>query len=141
MIRDPERTVLLPVALAEELPARETAELVTRLRDEIGVAVDRVVVNAVTPDPFPADVPDLAARLARLPAALAIPGAPAPPVLAACALHLRGRYELNERWSRAIAEMTGLPLVPLPRRSDGARGGEALAALGARVVDDAELGR
>ena len=47
MIRDPERTALLPVALAEELPARETAELVARLRDEVGVAVDRVVVNAL----------------------------------------------------------------------------------------------
>ena len=41
---DPERTLLLPVALAEELPARETIELVERVRSELSIHVDRVVV-------------------------------------------------------------------------------------------------
>jgi anion-transporting ArsA/GET3 family ATPase len=130
MIRDPKQTLLLPVALAEELPARETAELVARLRDEVGIAVDRVVVNAVAPSPFPSEAPDLDTRLGRLPAALAIPGAPSPRVLAACAAHLRGRHELNARWTAEIARTTGLPVVELPRRRDGARGREALLALG-----------
>jgi hypothetical protein len=139
MIRDPRRTLLLPVTLAEELPARETAELVARLRGDIGVTVDRVVVNAVAPDPFPAAVPDLDARLARLPAALPLPGTPPPAVLAACAAHLRGRHLLNERWSKEIAETTRLPLVSLPRLRDGARGAVALAALGdALAVDPVE---
>jgi anion-transporting ArsA/GET3 family ATPase len=57
MIRDPRQTLLLPVSLAEELPARETAELVERLRRDVGIAVDRVVVNAVAPDPFPPACP------------------------------------------------------------------------------------
>jgi hypothetical protein len=136
MIRDPKRTLLLPVALAEELPARETAELVTRLRDDVGVSVDRVVVNAVAPQPFPAEAPDLDARLARLPGALSVPGAPPPAVLAACAAHLRGRFELNARWTAAIAESTGLPVVTLPRLPDGARGREALCALGAALTGE-----
>ena len=68
MIEDPDRTVLLPVSLAEELPTRETAELVARVRDGVGIAVDRVVVNAVTEPPFPYGASDLDERLARLPA-------------------------------------------------------------------------
>jgi anion-transporting ArsA/GET3 family ATPase len=134
MIRDARQTVLLPVALAEELPARETAELVGRVRGELGVAVDRVVVNAVAPDPFPAAVPDLDARLARLPAGLALPGTPAPPALAACAAHLRGRHLLNARWTAEIAKATGLPLVVLPQLGDGARSAASLAALGERLA-------
>lgn len=45
LVRDPERTLLLPVTLPEELPVAETAELVARARDRIGIAVDRIVVN------------------------------------------------------------------------------------------------
>jgi anion-transporting ArsA/GET3 family ATPase len=133
MIRDPERTLLLPVSLAEELPARETAELVARLREQIGVAVDRVVVNAVTPAPFPPDVPDLDERLARLPAQ-DLPGAPAPAVLAACAAHLRARHELNRRWTAEIARATGLPIVVLPRRPHGVRGPDDLEALAGALL-------
>jgi Anion-transporting ATPase len=137
MIRDARRTVLLPVALAEELPARETAELIGRVRGELGVAVDRVVVNAVAPDPFPPAAPDLDARLARLPPGLDLPGTPAPPVLAACAAHLRGRHLLNARWTAEIAAATGLPLVVLPRLRDGARTTASLASLGERLIAEA----
>lgn len=138
MIRDPERTLLLPVTLAEELPARETDELVRRLRDEIGVTVDRVVVNAFAPDPFPAAVPDLDARLARLPETIALPGTPPPAVLAACATHLRGRHLLNARWAAEIARSTGLPLVSLPRMRSGARGAAVLAELGEALLAEPE---
>jgi anion-transporting ArsA/GET3 family ATPase len=134
MIRDPARTALLPVALAEELPARETAELVARLRSEIGVAVDRVVVNAVTAAPFPPGLEDLDATLAKLPADLALPGAPPPRVLAACAAHLRGRHALNARWMRVLAEATRLGLVVLPRIARGVRGPDDLAQLAEALV-------
>lgn len=129
MIRDADRTLLLPVALAEELPARETAELVARAREQVGIAVDRVVVNAVAPEPFPPDLPDLDARLARLPSDLALPGLPPAPALAACAAHLRERHALNRRHLAAIGEATGLPLVPLPLLAEGVRGPADLAAL------------
>src|SRR5690606_25984367 len=129
LIRDPARTLLLPVALAEELPARETAELVARLREHVGVYVDRVVVNMVTPDPFPPDLADLDRRLAALPPDLAIPGAPPPAVLAACAAHLRSRHALNRRWTWEIAARTALPVVPLPHLARGVDGPAALEAL------------
>jgi hypothetical protein len=134
LIRDRERTLLLPVALAEELPARETTELVARLRQSVGVSVDRIVVNAVTREPFPPGAADLDARLARLPADLAIPGAPPPAVLAACAAHLRGRCALNGRWAREIAASTGLPVVLLPRLARGVHGPDELAELAAALL-------
>jgi len=87
------------------------------------------VINAVTPDPFPPDLPDLDARLSRLPAELAIPGAPPPGVLTACAAHLRSRWELNRRWTGEIAAATGLPTVVLPRLARGVTGPDDLETL------------
>jgi len=129
MLTDPEATLLLPVALPEELPARETAELVQRVRDNLGVPVDRIVVNAVPPAPFPAAIPDLDARLAALPADLTLPGVPEPAALARCAAHLRERHELAEEYLARIGEWTGLPLVPLPWLPAGVQGEASLAAL------------
>ena len=125
LVRDPRRTLLLPVALAEELPARETVELVTRLGEQVGVALDRVIVNAVEPAPFPAEVPDLDRRLAALPET---PG-PKPAVWATCAAHLASRHALNEHFVGEIAEGTGLPVVTLPLLARGVRGPDDLAAL------------
>jgi anion-transporting ArsA/GET3 family ATPase len=125
LVRDPERTLLLPVALGEELPARETAELVGRLRQQVGVALDRVVVNAIQPAPFPPELPDLDRRLAALPAT---PG-PSPQMWAACAAHLASRHELNERFANEIGEETGLRTVKLPLLASGVRGPDDLAVL------------
>jgi len=124
MIHDPEHTLLLPVALAEELPARETAELVTRLRDSVGIAIDRVVVNAVSSDPYPPGISDLAERLEGL-AAAARPGTADPlpggepslpelRLLAACARHLRSRFEMHRHYAREIARSSDLPTSCLP---------------------------
>ncbi|HEX2486757.1 MAG TPA: ArsA-related P-loop ATPase [Myxococcota bacterium] len=122
MLEDEAATLLVPVALPEELPARETAELVHRVREGVGIRVDRVVVNAVPAPPFPAALPDLDARLATLPADARIPGLPDPRVLARCAAHLRGRYELAQEYVARIGEWTGLPLVALPWLAQGVRG-------------------
>jgi anion-transporting ArsA/GET3 family ATPase len=129
LIRDGRRTLLLPVALAEELPARETAELVGRVRAELDVSVDRVVVNAVAPAPFPPDLPDLDERLARLPRDAALAGLPSPATLAACAAHLRQRHELNAHYLGEIARATGLPVVPLPYLPSGVAGPGDLSRL------------
>ncbi|MEO1935337.1 MAG: ArsA-related P-loop ATPase [Myxococcales bacterium] len=45
LIHDPERTLLLPVTTPEDLPVQETHELVSRARGDLGVFVDRIVVN------------------------------------------------------------------------------------------------
>ncbi|HYI99199.1 MAG TPA: ArsA family ATPase [Thermoleophilaceae bacterium] len=47
---DPERTAVVAVALAEEMPVSETIDLERRLRSELGLGLERVLVNAVLPD-------------------------------------------------------------------------------------------
>ena len=135
MLTDPEQTLLLPVALAEELPARETAEFVTRVRTELRIAVDRVIVNAVMPDPLPRGVGDLEARLRLLSPGPTLRGLPSPAVLAASIAHLRARHELNRRHLSEIGDATGLPVVALPYLTAGARGHDALSVLGSALLE------
>jgi hypothetical protein len=49
-VRDPASTAAIAVALAEEMPVSETLELEARMRDELGLELDHVFVNAVLPD-------------------------------------------------------------------------------------------
>lgn len=136
MITDPQRTLLLPVALAEELPARETAELTLRMQRDVGIAIDRVVVNAVVATPFPPGLEDLDERLARLPAEAPLAGLPPARVLAECSAHLRARFELNRQWLAEIGRMTGLPLLELPSLARGIRGPDDLATLAKSLLAD-----
>jgi anion-transporting ArsA/GET3 family ATPase len=129
LIEDRSRTLLLPVALAEELPARETVELIARARSELGVAIDCVVVNAVHEPPYPDDLADLDARLAALPDDTDLGALPPPPARAACGAVLRARAALNRHHTRAIAQETGLPTVTLPYLRDGLRGPDDTARL------------
>jgi anion-transporting ArsA/GET3 family ATPase len=135
MLEDPERTLLLPVALAEELPARETEELVGRVRAEVGVAVDRVVVNGVVPPPFPAGMSNLDAMLERLPADLRCGALPSAGELTTCAAFLRARHELNRSYVREIGERTKLPAVPLPYLVEGVGGLPELETLADALLD------
>ena len=135
LIEDPTRTVLLPVTLAEELPTRETVELVTRVREGVGVAIDRVVVNAMVPAPFPPGLERLDECLARLPADADLGELPEPAALAACAAFLRARHELGRTYTAQLAAQTGLPLVELPYLSRGVRDREDLATLGAALLE------
>jgi anion-transporting ArsA/GET3 family ATPase len=129
MLEDPARTLLLPVALAEELPTRETAELVDRVREEAGIAVDRIVVNSVVPPPFPAGLEALDEQLRLLPPDAHFGALPSAGTLAHCAGFLRARHELNQGYLSLLEELTGLPLVPLPYLADGVEGPEALGVL------------
>jgi len=134
MIEDPERTLLLPVALAEELPTRETAELVERLRDGMGIAVDRVIVNGVVPAPFPSGLEDLDEHLARLPGDTDLGSLPSAAALAHCAAHLRARHELNRGYVEEIARLTDLPVTLLPYLFGGIQGPDQVASLADAVV-------
>jgi anion-transporting ArsA/GET3 family ATPase len=63
LITDSEHTGVAIVALPEEMPVNESAALERDLRSEVGVAVDRVYMNAVYPERFSGEE---AERLARL---------------------------------------------------------------------------
>jgi anion-transporting ArsA/GET3 family ATPase len=135
LIEDPERTVLLPVTLAEELPTRETAELVERVRSELDITVDRVIVNGVTRAPFPPSLEHLDEALRRLPPDLRLGGLPSAGALAECASYLRARYELNRGFVAEIARLTELPVVLLPYIARGIEGPSEIEALAAPLVE------
>ncbi|MDX6680160.1 MAG: hypothetical protein QOG94_199 [Solirubrobacteraceae bacterium] len=52
MLADPARTAVIAVARAEELVVTETGELRTSLRQSMGLALERVIANALDPDRF-----------------------------------------------------------------------------------------
>jgi anion-transporting ArsA/GET3 family ATPase len=53
-VSDPRRTGVVGVALPEEMPVNETLHLERRLREEMDMALDAMVVNAVYPERFSA---------------------------------------------------------------------------------------
>jgi anion-transporting ArsA/GET3 family ATPase len=53
-LTDERRTGVVAVALPEEMPVNETVELERRLHDEMGMKLDRVVVNGLYPERFSA---------------------------------------------------------------------------------------
>lgn len=134
LIEDPVRTALLPVSLAEELPVHETEQLIRNVKREVGIRVDRVIVNAVLPRPFPAGLDDLDERLARLPEGAPLGVLPSPQVLAACAAHLRARSALHEHWAQALEKSVGLPCPRLPYLAEGIEGPDSLKKLGAALL-------
>jgi len=135
MLTDAERTILLPVALGEELPARETAELLDNVREGLGIAVDRVVVNAVAPRPFPEHLDDLDQRLAAIPDETNLGALPSASVLASCASYLAARWRLNQIYIDRIAKSTDLPISPLPYLARGIRGLDDLRTLGDALLE------
>src|SRR3954452_11845122 len=54
-LRDPDRTGVVSVAIAQEMPVNETIEFRTKLREQMGMATDAVIVNALLPERFTAD--------------------------------------------------------------------------------------
>jgi anion-transporting ArsA/GET3 family ATPase len=136
LIADRERTVLLPVTLAEELPTRETAELIGRVRSELSISVDRIVVNAVARAPFPEGLERLDEALARVPETTPLGALPPPSQLAACARYLRRRHELNEGFVARIADQCGLPLVLLPLIERGIEGPAEIEQLADAIVSE-----
>jgi anion-transporting ArsA/GET3 family ATPase len=51
-LRDPKRTGVVSVALPQEMPVNETIEFRERLRDEMAIETDLVVVNQLLPERF-----------------------------------------------------------------------------------------
>ncbi len=139
LIEDPDRTLLLPVTLAEELPTRETVELVTRVREEVGIRVDRVVVNAVAPPPFPNGLEDLDVALRALPADARFGELPSAGVLADCASFLRARHALNQGFVEQISKLTRLPVLSLPLLVNGVNRCDDLALLAEPLLATPEL--
>ncbi len=116
LLHDRERTSIVLVSLAEEMPANEARELQDKLK-VLGLSPEQLVVNQVYPNRFPTGSP--AAKV--LQTLLADPGAPSP--LAELAKHgelAQSRRQLNERYLAQLsanvrAPLTELPLLFVPR--------------------------
>jgi anion-transporting ArsA/GET3 family ATPase len=66
LITDQEHTGVAIVSLPEEMPVNESAALEADLRDEVGVAVDRVYMNGLYPERFSSEEAERLAELAAV---------------------------------------------------------------------------
>lgn len=130
LVHDRERTLLLPVTLAEDLPVSETIELVARARDEIDIGIDRVVVNRV-PAPIPSG---LEAATARLPAELDFEALPPRAALERLVGHAATRGAVATAQRARVSRDTGLPVVDLPTLAEGFGGDAAWTRHAGRIL-------
>lgn len=133
LVKDPARCVLLPVTLPEELPVRETLELVEKARNEVGIAVDRVVVNRCIEPPRLSEPDGALSRLEQWAQATG----PASPAAAAGAHALRIQTLRAAQHAGACQELEqalGLPLWRLPELREPAEGEAQLTPLGRRLL-------
>jgi anion-transporting ArsA/GET3 family ATPase len=110
LLRDPARTALVLVSLAEEMPANEARELQDKLSTGLGIEPQLVVANQVYPDRFPTGSPQGQVLDALLSGAV-------PPPLAALTAHAdlaRSRRALNERYLDQLRRTVRAPLAELP---------------------------
>jgi len=106
-LRDQASTGVLVTALPEEMPVNETIEFERSLREELGMGVDRIVVNAVHPTRFNAD------EARRLEAVEGGSSAARAAVAAALSEHSRARTEHAQ--VRRLRRAAAAPVATLPR--------------------------
>ena len=116
LLLDHDRTGIVLVTLAEEMPANEAQELAHNLKDQVDLDIAHLVINQVYPDRYPARSPEdkilgaLGAHLAD--------GGKAPKDVANLVSHAElahSRRQLNERYIAQLAETvpTARTLLPL----------------------------
>ena len=126
-VRDPERTGVAVVALPEEMPVNETAELERALADEVGVKVDRIFCNALYPERFADDeVATVGVAAARASAA----------ARAACrATMTESRRARDQRIQLArLEEICAAPVSTLPYLFEAELGVDEIATLANAVA-------
>jgi anion-transporting ArsA/GET3 family ATPase len=126
-LRDRERTAVVVVALPEEMPVNETLDIERRLADEMEMAIDRAVVNALYPERFTREDAE------RLRAAAGGDGAArrADAVHAALAEHERVRGQRSQL--RRLRRGLDAPVATLPFLFEPELGLEQLDELARRL--------
>jgi anion-transporting ArsA/GET3 family ATPase len=125
-LRNRSSTGLVAVALPEEMPVNETLELGERLGEEMGMAIDRIVVNGVYPERFTgAEAKTLeSANGQGSPAAAAA-------VRAALTEHRRGRMQRSQL--RRLRRGADAPVATLPYLFAAELGREEIELLAAKL--------
>jgi anion-transporting ArsA/GET3 family ATPase len=106
-ITDHETTGAAIVAIPEEMPVNETASLEKQLSGEVGIAVDRVFMNAMYPERFDADDASKLGRVQEI-----TEGPPRAAIRAALSQFRRARSQ-REQLER-LTRMIGSPVRTLP---------------------------
>lgn len=126
--QDPTRTSVVLVTLPEEMPTTESIELSSALRDELGLPLARIVVNAVLPPLFDAAERDALVKAKVNPADNAASAAVA-------AAQRRAERERVQAESLArLAKALDLPTTHLPLVFEDAATPEATAEFAKRFV-------
>jgi hypothetical protein len=124
LLSDSARAALVIVTLAEELPAREAAELAAQARGELGLPLGPLVVNALPTETL--DSPAVDEVMAR------IPPSDNDDALARTLRVAAGVRAHRRAADQVIATLTrdpGLPIVSLPRVPTAELGPDLVAAL------------
>lgn len=124
-LRDQASTGVLVTALPEEMPVNETIEFERSLREELGMGVDRIVVNAVHPTRFNTD------EARRLEAVEGGSSAARAAVAAALSEHRRARAEHAQ--VRRLRRAAQAPVTTLPRVFEPELGRSDLERLSAEL--------
>jgi anion-transporting ArsA/GET3 family ATPase len=140
LLTDSKRTLVVPVTLPEELPVRETLELLTRVR-ALGLETAQVIANGVEPAP---DIDDLPAVLAALSDVPELPGVGLRLAsLRRCVEAAGRRASLQRSFLDELEREVGGPPARLPYLADGVgdrRGIDRLAdALEASLTGGGEV--
>jgi anion-transporting ArsA/GET3 family ATPase len=123
-ICDHDNTGAAIVAIPEEMAVNETAALETELGDEIGVAVDRVYMNALYPERFDADEVE---RLESVEENGAVRAA------SRSAVREARRARAHREQLARLEELVSAPVSTLPFMFDPEVGVEQIEALAAEV--------
>jgi anion-transporting ArsA/GET3 family ATPase len=121
-LRDAKATGVVTVALPEEMPVNETLELGGRLREEMGMGIDRIVVNQLLPERF------TTAEAERLEA---VDGSGSAAIRAALTEYRRARVQRSQL--RRLRRSSDAPVGTLPFLFVPSFGREQLETLAGRL--------
>jgi anion-transporting ArsA/GET3 family ATPase len=115
MLRDAKTTVLNIVAIPEEMPVNEAADLYRLASTELKMPLGLAFLNATIPPLFNQDEAEAFGREARAPRLERLLGGPsAAAALTACAASREERAQMARRYEARLREVTPLPVVPVP---------------------------
>jgi anion-transporting ArsA/GET3 family ATPase len=132
LLADPLRAALVIVTLPEDLPARETAELAAAARNDLGIPLGPVIVNAVPSSALSG--PEADAVLGEAGAPTGNPGLDATLRLAAS---LRAHRRVAEEVLERLRRDPGGPQVELPRLPTADLGPNEVAILARHFANEA----
>lgn len=113
LLEDPERTVVVPVTILEELAVRETVELAARAR-AMGLALGPVIANAVEPALLDPPDPELEEALARIGDGAELPPLACPAAVRVCLERARARARAQAAQLEALRAALPAPDLLVP---------------------------